>query len=64
MKEDLTELKKVCQSVTGPFVLDLPNLLWADSDGVRTLVKLEQGGARLQGVSPLLVLLLRRGQPS
>ena len=62
VREDLTELTSLCRAVTGPLILDLSNLLWADSHGIRALVERERDGARLQGVSPLLVLLIRREQ--
>ena len=64
LREDLTELTSFCQSVSGPLILDLSNLLWADDDGVRALVEREQDGARLQGVSPLLALRLQTEKPA
>ncbi|MGH7334755.1 MAG: hypothetical protein ACREKS_18810 [Candidatus Rokuibacteriota bacterium] len=60
VREDLAELTNLCRSVTGPLVLDLSNLLWADRDGIRALVARERDGATLRGVSPLLALLFRR----
>ena len=63
-KAHLSELSTLCQSVKGPIVFDLSNLLWADNDGIKALVEREQDGARLHGVSPLLGLLLRREKPA
>jgi len=55
---DVSELDKEIQTVDGPFVLDLSELLSADKAGIEKLCELLSGGAELQGASPYVRLLL------
>ena len=54
----LAELESLCASVTCPLRLDLANLAGADETGLIALRRLAAAGARLQGASPYIRLLL------
>ena len=54
----VAELKKICNSIEGPFVLDLSSLLFADSVGISTLRSIVDRGAHIHGASPFIELLL------
>ena len=56
--EAVLELRRVCEGVKGPLVLDLTDLQFADRHGVSTLRELRAQGAELIGASPYLQLLL------
>jgi anti-anti-sigma regulatory factor len=56
--EDVGELAKEQRSVRGPLVLELSNLQSADAAGVEILRRLASAGARIQGASPYIELLL------
>ena len=56
--EEVPELLRVCVELTGPVVLDLTDLHFADRQGVSALRELKAQGAELTGVSPYLCLLL------
>ena len=59
LREDvLGELESVCGSVTDPLRLDLSRLTGADEAGLRALRSRADAGARLEGVSPYIRLLL------
>jgi len=49
---------RVCVGLTGPVVLDLSDLQFADREGVSALRQLRARGAELAGASPYLCLLL------
>jgi len=54
------ELEKVCQSIGGPFCLDLADLQSVDAEGVRAIHALEDRGAAVTGVSRYIQKLLDR----
>ena len=59
LREDvLGELEGVCGSVPGPLLLNLSRLAGADQAGLRALRSRVDAGARLEGVSPYIRLLL------
>ena len=55
---DLGELKRARQSVSGDVLLDLNELLSADAESILELRDWIEHGARTQGASPYLQLLL------
>ena len=57
-EEVLGELDSVCGSGPGPLHLDLSRLAGADRAGLRALRSRVDAGARLEGVSPYIRLLL------
>jgi anti-anti-sigma regulatory factor len=56
--EVIPELEKECQSVVGPLVLDLSELVSADKAGIEKLRELAGGRAELRGVSGYVQMLL------
>ena len=54
------ELEKVCQSIAGPFCLDLADLQSVDAEGVRAIHALADRGAAVTGVSRYIQKLLDR----
>jgi hypothetical protein len=62
--EDLGEVKRVRQSISGGVLLDLKNLLSADPKSILELRDWIEHGARTQGASPYLQLLLEPTQPT
>jgi len=57
--EDVDELARECRGVEGPLVLELADLQSADPAGVKALLGVAANGAKLQGVSPYIELLLK-----
>jgi hypothetical protein len=57
-EEALGEFEGVCQSVPGLLLLNLSRLAGADRAGLRALRSRVDAGARLEGVSPYVQLLL------
>ena len=55
---DTAELMGVCERCSGPVVIDLSDLSFADDDGAAVLRKLRAGGARLVGTRPYVAMLL------
>jgi hypothetical protein len=58
-EEVLGELDSVCGSVPDPLHLDLSRLAGADQAGLSALRSRVHAGARLEGVSPYMRLLLK-----
>ena len=56
------ELERECRAAGLPMALDLSNLRWADSDGVRLIKTFVDKGAQLRGMSPYVEMLLKREQ--
>jgi anti-anti-sigma regulatory factor len=56
--EEVPELLRVCVGITGPVVLDLTDLQFADRQGVSALRELRAHGARFTGASPYIELLI------
>jgi hypothetical protein len=54
------ELEKVCQSIVGPFCVDLADLQSVDADGIRAIHALEGRGAAVTGASRYIQKLLDR----
>lgn len=59
--DNVLELHREYQQINGPVVLDLSKLRSADLSGVATLLDIASRGARLQGASGYIHLLLQRG---
>ena len=57
--EDVDELTRECRSSQAPTVLELSNLMSADSAGVKCLRELMSLGAETRGASPYIDLLLK-----
>ena len=55
---DVSELDKETQSVEGPLVLDLSELMSADKAGIERLRELQAEGAELRGASRYVQMLL------
>ena len=59
LREDvLGELESVCESLPGPLCLDLSCLKGADQAGLLALQVRAHAGARLQGMSPYIRVVL------
>jgi hypothetical protein len=56
---DIAELHKACATARGTLTLEVSELLYADRAGVAELLRLVANGARLQGASPYIELLLQ-----
>jgi len=56
--QDIGEVEEEQRSVRGPLVLELTNLQSADAAGITMLRRMTQEGARIQGASPYIELLL------
>jgi anti-anti-sigma regulatory factor len=54
----IEQLKKVCDPIEDPFVIDLSNLLFADDKGIDAIRAIADKGAQVQGASPFVQLLL------
>ena len=54
----VAQLKKACDPIEGPFVIDLSNLLFADAGGIDVIRALDDRGAEVRGASPFVQLLL------
>ena len=59
---DVSELDKEIRTVDGPLVLDLSELLSADTAGIERICDLQARGAELRGVSPYAQMLLKKGE--
>ena len=51
-------LKKVCDPIEDPFIIDLSNLLFSDDEGISAIRAIVDRGARIHGASPFVQLLL------
>lgn len=56
----VSELERACGSANDSLVLDVSDLRFADEAGVAQIARLTASGARLEGVTPYLELLLQR----
>lgn len=54
------ELKKACDPLEDPFVMDLSNLLFADYAGIESIRAMADKGAQVHKASPFVQLLLDR----
>ncbi len=68
LSEDVVaEFERLCASIQAPLTLDLSQLVGADTAGLRALRCRIAAGARLEGLSPYISLLLagedRRADP-
>ena len=54
--EFVGEAKRVCLSAEAPLLIDATELKDADADGLALLVKILEGGARVEGLSGYLAL--------
>ena len=52
------ELKKACDPIEGPLVIDLSHLFLADKDGISAVRSMADKGAQICGASPFVQLLL------
>ena len=58
------EFCEFCRSHEAPIILDLSELQWADSAGVRAVRQVVSEGAETRGASRFIELLLRGGRKS
>jgi anti-anti-sigma regulatory factor len=54
----VAQLKKACDPIEDPFIVDLSTLLFADDEGINAIRALVDKGAQIHGVSPFIQLLL------
>jgi anti-anti-sigma regulatory factor len=54
----VAQLKKACDPIEDPFVIDLTNLLFADDKGITAIRAIADKGAQVHGASPFIQLLL------
>ena len=54
----VAELAKACDPMQDPFVIDLSNLLFANDKGINAIRAMADKGAKVQGASPFVQLLL------
>ena len=52
------ELKKICDPIKDPVVIDLSYLLFADDRGINAIRSIADRGAQVRGASPFVQLLL------
>jgi hypothetical protein len=57
---EVEEVVRLAEARGKPLRIDLGSLVGADAPGLRTLRKLQGGGARLSGASPFVALMLER----
>ena len=62
LSEGLSELKKVCENLPEPLLLDLTDLIRADPEALQALRDLIDRGAAVKGASPYIQLLLEPAQ--
>jgi anti-anti-sigma regulatory factor len=53
----VAQLRKTCDPIEGPFVIDLSNLVFADDAGIDVIRTLSEKGAEVRGTSPFVQLL-------
>ncbi len=56
--EFVVEAERVCLSAEAPLLIDATELRGADADGLALLVKILEGGARIEGLSTYLAMRL------
>ena len=56
----VAQLKKACDSIEDPFVMDLSHLLFADDEGIDAIRAIADKGAQIHGASPFVQLLLEQ----
>ena len=54
----VAQLKKACDPIENPFVIDLSNLLFAEDKGIDAIRAIVDKGAQIHGASPFVQLLL------
>ena len=54
----VAQLKKACDPIEGPFVIDLSSLLLVDEEGINAIQALVDKGVQVKGASPFVQLLL------
>jgi hypothetical protein len=54
----VAQLKKACDPIEDPFVMDLSHLLFADDEGIDAIRAIADKGAQIHGASPFVQLLL------
>jgi hypothetical protein len=54
----VAQLKKACDQIEDPFMLDLSNLSFADDEGIDAIRAIADKGAPVRGASPFVQLLL------
>ncbi len=52
------ELKKACDPIDGPLVIDLSHLLLADKEGISTIRSIADKGAQIRGATPFVQVFL------
>lgn len=56
--EDLGELQKACQDVSGWLCLELPHLTNVDQEGLAAILKMLDDGAQMGAVNPFINALM------
>lgn len=59
--DGVIRLREAFDQAGVPCVIDLSNLLYADDEGIETIKTIIGKGARIQGASPFIALLLGNG---
>jgi hypothetical protein len=54
----VAQLKKACDPIEGPLVIDLSDVLFADDEGINAIRTIADKGAKVHGASPFVQLLL------
>ena len=54
----VAQLKKACDPIEDPFMIDLSNLLFADDEGINAIRTIADKRAQVRGASPFVQLLL------
>ena len=54
----VAQLKKACDPIEEPFVMDLSDLLFADDKGIDAIRAIADKGVQVHGASPFVQLLL------
>ena len=54
----VAQLKKACDPIDGPFMIDLSSLLLVDDEGINAIQALVDKGVQVKGASPFIQLLL------
>ncbi len=55
----VAQLKKICDPIEGPFVIDLSSLIFVDDEGIEAIRAIVSRGAKIHGASPFIGLLLQ-----
>ena len=54
----VAQLRKACDQVKDPMVIDVSELLYADEEGINAIRAIADRGSKIRGASPFVQLLL------